>query len=134
MADVTGPISTLPGTGHDVPAGAMCDDHPDRPATHRVQGETDSMGCELLDMCATCFAAHRAAARNADTSGNCDWCKQHAPALRNRRDYEEGMSGSVYRVCTPCIDAQNARDEAELARYDNSYFDYKEPPEYDYDD
>lgn len=32
----------------------MCDDHPDRPATHRVQGETDSFGCEYIDWCQEC--------------------------------------------------------------------------------
>ena len=48
MADVTGPISSLPGSGHSVPDGAMCDEHPDRPAVARVQGETDSFGCEMI--------------------------------------------------------------------------------------
>ena len=51
MADVTGRISTLPGSGHKVPDGTMCDNHPDRLATHRVQGETDSFGSEMNDMC-----------------------------------------------------------------------------------
>jgi hypothetical protein len=52
MADVTGPISTLPGSSHhDVPDGMMCDDHPDRPAVTRLQGETDSFGSEMHDLC-----------------------------------------------------------------------------------
>lgn len=42
MGDVTGPISTLPGHRHKLPSGATCDDHPDRPAVARIQGETDS--------------------------------------------------------------------------------------------
>ena len=50
MAEVTGPISTLPGARHALPAGTMCDEHPDRPAVARVQGETDSFGCELNDL------------------------------------------------------------------------------------
>jgi hypothetical protein len=44
MSDVTGPISSLPGSTHAAPTAGMCDDHPDRPAVARVQGETDSFG------------------------------------------------------------------------------------------
>lgn len=54
MGDVTGPVSTLPGAGHALPAGTMCDDHPDRPAVARIQGETDSFGSELWDLCEEC--------------------------------------------------------------------------------
>ncbi len=117
MADVTGPISSLPGSGHDVPTGMMCDEHSNRPATHRVQGETDSMGCEMHDMCDECFAEYRAEIKTEDTSGKCDWCKNHAPALRSRRDYEEGSCGPVYLVCNPCIAAENKRLEEELSDY-----------------
>lgn len=42
MADVIGPNSYLPGQKIKVPAGAMCDEHPDRPAVCRIVGETDS--------------------------------------------------------------------------------------------
>jgi hypothetical protein len=44
MADVIGPNSYLPGQELKVPEGMMCDEHSDRPATHRIVGETDSMG------------------------------------------------------------------------------------------
>lgn len=97
MADVTGPISTLPGATHALPKGATCDQHPDRPAVVRVQGETDSFGCEMIDMCEECRQADLEEQRNADTSGVCEWCKQHAPRLRHRRDYEEGHVGSRLR-------------------------------------
>lgn len=40
MADVTGPISTLPGTSHAVPDGMMCDDH--------------ARGCEGREYTCTC--------------------------------------------------------------------------------
>lgn len=109
MADVTGPISTLPGARHVVPAGTTCDEHPDRPAVARVQGETDSFGSEMIDMCAECLAAERAYAAAADTSGRCDWCKSDAPKLRPRRDYDEGMRGPVYFVCDGCIARVDAR-------------------------
>lgn len=39
MADVTGPISTLPGASHAVPDGTKCDRHPRRKAVARIQGD-----------------------------------------------------------------------------------------------
>ena len=57
MADVTGPIASLPGSFHTVPQGMACDEC-GKPATVRVQGETDSMGSEMHDLCAECAAKH----------------------------------------------------------------------------
>ena len=48
-------VFTRSGSHHKVPAGTMCDDHQDRPATHRIQGETDSFGCEYIDWCDECY-------------------------------------------------------------------------------
>lgn len=57
MADIsTSRVMTRSGSTHKVPTGAMCDDHTDRPATHRIQGETDSFGCEYIDWCDECHA------------------------------------------------------------------------------
>jgi hypothetical protein len=125
MADTTGPISTLPGARHALPEGTMCDDHPDRPATHRVQGETDSFGCELIDMCDECHAEHKkemaeSAAERA--RGTCDWCRQPATDLRPRRDYEEGSSGRVYDVCGACVRRQNEEATRELE--ESGYWDW----------
>ncbi|WP_287343923.1 hypothetical protein [Mesorhizobium sp.] len=119
MADVTGPISSLPGSGHDFPDGTMCDDHPDRPAVARIQGETDSFGSEMNDMCQECLDAYREEMKNADHSGVCDWCKQHMPYLRPQRDYDEGMAGRVYDVCDDCIQRVNDEARAELDAYDD---------------
>jgi hypothetical protein len=120
MADVTGPISTLPGSTHGAPAGALCDRHQDRPAVARLQGETDSFGSEMHDVCAECLAEFRKHAAD-DRVGVCDWCKQDATDLRPRRDYEEGMSGPVYDVCGACVRKENARLAEEL---DDRYQDY----------
>jgi hypothetical protein len=113
MADVTGPISTLPGSAHGVPSGTMCDDHPTRPAVARVQGETDSMGSEMLDLCQQCLDALRAEPH--DTSGRCDWCKTDQPARVPTRDYEEGSCGPVYYVCAGCRSSyfKSLRDAAD---------------------
>lgn len=114
MADISkGPVSTLPGYRDIAPEGAMCDVHSDRPAAARIQGETDSFGCEFWDMCQQCVEAEREA-RKADCIGCCDWCKQEATDLRPRRDFEEGMSGRVYRVCGNCVRKENKRLEEEL--------------------
>jgi len=121
MADVTGPISSLPGAAHTVPKDQVCDDHPDRRATHRVQGETDSFGSELHDMCDECYADHKAALAASAVeraTGTCDWCGSQVTTLRPTRDYEEGSYGRVYDVCAPCRKRQNDRLSEELDQYD----------------
>ena len=128
MADVTGPISTLPGTTRDVPDGMMCDNHPDQPAVVRVQGETDSFGCEMEDICQQCVDERKAyrcsEAGQAEElewrTGACEWCKNHVTDLRDARDYEEGMSGRVYDVCGACVSRQNEELAAEM---DDDYAD-----------
>lgn len=116
MADVTGPIHTLPGAAHAVPPGTMCDDHPDRPAVARIQGETDSFGAELIDCCAECNDALRASIR-APRDGWCDWCKTMAKDIRDHRDFEEGRGGPVYQVCARCRDREAQRLDAELGDF-----------------
>lgn len=118
MADVTGPISTLPGTRYALPDGATCDQHPDRPAVARVQGETDSFGCEMTDLCAECLREERSAEPHV---GACDWCKAENVKLGPRRDADEGMYGPVYYVCKPCADRDEQCLRAELARYRGEY-------------
>jgi hypothetical protein len=121
MADVTGPISSLPGTAHhDLPKGQKCDYHPDREAVVRYQGETDSFGCEMHDICEECLKEFRAADNSTEArTGQCEWCKHEATDLRDARDYDEGMSGRIYRVCGPCrkrVDDE-AREELEASGY-----------------
>lgn len=115
MSDVTGPISTLPGSRHRLPEGARCDDHPERLAVARVQGETDSMGSEMLDLCQQCVDHLRAHADNP-CPGRCDWCKQWVDDVRAQRDIDEGRCGPVYWVCRACRDRYHARLHEELER------------------
>ena len=126
MADVTGPISSLPGARHPVPAGMKCDECPN-PATTRIQGETDSFGCEMWDLCKSCaerITEEERAAREADKVGVCEWCKNHAQDLRDARDYDEGLCGRLYRVCGDCIKRRNDEAAAELADSDDNYDGY----------
>ena len=116
MADVTGPISTLPNSVHSPPEGAKCDEHPNLPAMYRVQGETDSFGSEMHDLCGECFRRWRAEPKFKPDA--CDWCKEPADDCAPTRDYDEGMYGPVYYVCRECRRRQNDEARAELARYD----------------
>lgn len=100
MADVTGPISSMPGSLFSSPKGMRCDDHPDRPAVKRIQGETDSFGCEMIDVCQECLDKYRS--EPEDTSGRCDWCKQDVSVRVPTRDYEEGSCGPIYYACIAC--------------------------------
>lgn len=114
MADISSdPVSTLPGHFCNLPTGAKCDDHPERDAVRRVQGETDSFGCEYYDMCQECFDEYIRDAQSADYSGRCDWCGKHTDHVIPHRDIEEGSCGRVYDVCKPCIDAERQRWEEE---------------------
>lgn len=131
MADVTGPISTLSGSSHALPDGQMCDRHPRRKAVARIQGETDSFGSEMNDMCQECLDQHRAYLKSPEAAerrkGICEWCKNPADDLRDRRDFEEGMTGRVYRVCGGCVKKQNDELAAEAEDnddYDDGFGDY----------
>ena len=103
MADVTGPVSTLPGQRKAAPAGMMCDDHPDRSAYRRVQGETDSFGAEFLDLCKECCDEIAAYEREEfEKEKYCEWCGKMKTHVRIHRDFEEGLAGRLYDVCMDC--------------------------------
>src|SRR5690606_21715841 len=110
MAIITGPISTLPGSHHS-PKGACCDSHPNRIAVTRIQGETDSFGSEMVDLCQECLDEHNTYLQSEESKdsrrGSCDWCNRYVEDLRSARDYDEGMCGPVYTVCGPCVKARN---------------------------
>src|SRR5271169_5167803 len=103
MSDVTGPISSLPGSKHAVPAGMKCD-MCDKPAVIRIQGETDSMGSEMNDYCLEHGSARDS--YHSDLSGECDWCHVNSDILRPTRDMDEGMAGPVYYICGNCLKKQ----------------------------
>jgi hypothetical protein len=133
MAEVIGPCSTLPGAHHAVPEGTRCDEHEERLAVKRVQGETDSFGAELNDMCLGCYEAHKtswAAYKEEQAHGICDWCRREATDRRQVRDWEEGSAGPLYDVCGVCIKRRN--DEAEEELEASGYYD-RQDDYYDYD-
>ena len=121
MAEVTGPISTLPGACYAVPDGTMCDDHPDRPAVRRLQGETDSFGSEMHDLCAECAAEFKAYPGDDPEPHPCDWCKGPSTDRRAQRDSDEGLCGPVYYVCKACRETYRAKFEAEAEEYDRDH-------------
>jgi hypothetical protein len=118
-----GPVSSLPGSSHELPEGTKCDTHEDRLAVKRIQGETDSFGCEYHCQCQECYDAMRAAhEQELETEQKCDWCGFLKKGLRSRRDYDEGMSGPVYVVCVDCCRRANERAREELE--ESSRYEY----------
>lgn len=108
MADVIGPNSYLPGQELKVPEDMMCDEHADRPATHRIVGETDSFGSELIDWCDECFNNYKAAKENPEYNLNCDHCHAVDCKTTATRDPDEGSCGPIYHLCDNCL--KNLRD------------------------
>lgn len=118
-----GPVSTLPG--NTVPSDPVdrCDDC-DKPSTHRVQGETDSFGCEYLFFCADCHGKFKLALdASRDDPGTCDFCKGTSEPVRTTRDPDEGSSGPVYHACTSCRAKrrEQAWDELNDRGYDGDW-------------
>lgn len=114
MANVTGPTSKLPGDLCRLPAGTMCDEHPDVLAVVRMTGECDSWGSEEIDLCQACVD-HDKEMEEAEKliPKHCEWCKTESLTVRPTRDWEEGTSGPVYDLCSPCRqkNLQRAHDE-----------------------
>jgi len=123
MAYVSGSLdtTTLPGSLRAVPAGQRCDDCADKPATHRLQGETNSFGAEWADLCDECYTRERERLRK-DRAGACDWCTKYTDALIATRDYDEGLHGDTYRVCPHCYDKQDKALQEELDFYESRGF------------
>lgn len=110
-----GPVSSMPGSQHRLPAGTKCDSHPEVDAVVRIQGETDSFGAEYNCMCQKCHDEYRAHVQaEYEAEKRCDWCGHMEKHVRPYRDMDEGMSGPVYQVCRDCRKAESARLDEEL--------------------
>lgn len=70
-------------------------------ATKRVQGETDSFGCEYVYLCDKHFAELQKEEEEPRIY-YCDWCHQEVEKTTPTRDYDEGLHGRVYQVCQNC--------------------------------
>ena len=70
-------------------------------ATKRIQGETDSFGCEYEYLCDRHFEEEQTQEEEPRIY-YCDWCKQEVEKTTPMRDYEEGLNGPVYHVCKHC--------------------------------
>lgn len=99
----SGPVSTMPGFSTFVDDGTVCDEHPTILAVRRVQGETDSFGCEYYYMCRECLDAYnKEMIRAKNEEQFCDGCKSMQKDVSAIRDYDEGMSGPLYYRCQAC--------------------------------
>jgi hypothetical protein len=56
-------------------------------------------------------------------TGCCDWCKTEQTDLSYHRDFEEGMTGPMYRVCGGCRRKENYRLTEEINEDSNTGFD-----------
>ncbi len=109
MPQVSGVSGTLPGHRLSITDGT-CEDC-GAPATCCMQGGTDSMGAEWWTLCNGC-AEKRS---SCSPVGECARCKQDSEKLVPTRDFEEGLSGPVYWVCTSCRAADEEAEAAEVA-------------------
>lgn len=107
----------LPGNRVFINSGnAVCDDHLDRPAVIRIQGETDSFGCEYLYMCQECLDEYdRVEGEQEDECERCGSTDDVGPY----RDPDEGMSGPVYHICSTCRAKSNAYHSSDIDWYDD---------------
>lgn len=105
MTDTIGSCQTLPGTVLATDVDESCDIHNDRPAVVAIQGETDSLGVDVLYFCQECYDTYKVNHQGVH-AGYCDWCKKEQPDVRPHRDFEEGRCGQVYQVCGACIKAE----------------------------
>lgn len=129
-----GPVSSMPGSSHSFPEGAMCDRHADLPAVARIQGETDSFGCEYILMCDDCLSAFRAFQdQEREAEKYCDWCRSMQKGVRPHRDMDEGSAGPLYNVCPKCIAKETEEAYAELESLESQGFDDPDPDQ-DFDD
>jgi hypothetical protein len=69
----------------------------------------------MNDLCQECLDELRAYYLSPEAStGVCDWCITEKTSLRDRRDFEEGMSGRLYRVCSECVAKENESLRSEM--------------------
>jgi len=119
------PVSTMPGSCHDMPEGTECDDHPGVLEFRRVQTETDSFGCEYACLCEPCFTKFKADVEaERSKPRRCDWCKTETTDCRPTRDYDEGMAGPIYDVCQACRIRQTEAAHRELEERGDDYDDW----------
>ena len=90
-------------------------------ATYSYCVEADSMGAEYEYYCDEHIEEISQAQRN--TVGNCDWCRVEDVPLSPVRDFEEGLSGPVYWVCTECKKQQLISDRDEDDDDDDDEYD-----------
>ena len=95
-----GPVSTLPGFKRAPEEGMMCDDHPERAAVVKRQGETDSFGCEYFYQCQEC--SDKTDNEGNSRQGHCDRCSSQEVEVLPTRDLDEGSYGRVYWLCASC--------------------------------
>ena len=98
-----GPVSSMPGSRHQLPLNQSCDKHPNRLAVVRIQGETDSFSAEYVDMCEECKQDYlKHIEEHKEDERHCEICLGNKKGVKPRRDPEEGSCGRLYDMCPEC--------------------------------
>lgn len=110
MAKTTGPVRTSPGFFMDPDAGAMCDEHPDRPSYRLLQGETTPTATHWNDWCEECFGKFDSLYNSLPTQRrkvkvHCDFCGLLSDTVERYRDPAENNCGPFYQACKVCREA-----------------------------
>lgn len=78
-----------------------------KPSELKVVGETDSYGSEFHFMCQACYDDMKKQALENPHLETCPRCKSEAELIAHR-DPDEGLSGPLYYLCSPCLKISNA--------------------------
>lgn len=131
-----GPVSSMPGNRWPHTEGFRCENEGEdggcaagTKADWKIQGETDSFGCEYFFLCNQCEEKRNARRLEEEEKrdGYCSYHKGMGSNLRLKRDIlGEGTSGPVYDMCEDCRKRLNEDAEAEARLSDNHDDDYED--------
>lgn len=120
-----GPVSTMPGhrwelVENDGTFGCETDGCESVRASWKIQGETDSFGCEYFFLCQQCEENRQKELQEENENrftavSYCEWHRGPGTNVRPTRDIDgEGYSGPLYDVCGACRQKENERIAQEL--------------------
>ncbi len=113
--DVISAVNIVTGQRIATPENAKCYNHEDRHAFVRIVGDVSMGVAEVYDYCKECHEEIKKQEQESKKAGEtCDYCKIVKHDCANRRDYEEGSNGPVYRVCLDCRRKEDERLSNEL--------------------
>jgi len=81
----------------------------------------------MNDMCQECLDEHRAYLKSPERPNIArvfvSGARTRPTIFAHRRDFEEGMTGRIYRVCGACVTKENERLADEVDEFGDDYWD-----------